>query len=172
MPSWSRAVAEEGGVWVVLLHHHHQGGLSTAGCARPVRRASRGCRKYLPAPPGRHQTPQPGSFWLRPRPLSSPPVSRALIHLHRWRAEVRVPLGRSTRIVQRGVLTGTENHHSMVIFEVYANWHSSWLRPRPPSSPQVTEAICRLHRWRVQVWMPSHQSRRIVAPSGSVLDHF
>ena len=99
LPSWSRAVAEEGGVWVVLLHHHHQGGLSTAGCARPVRRASRGCRKYLPAPPGRQQIPQPGSIWLRPRSPSSPEVSRAMIHPERWRVKVRTPSDRSACVV-------------------------------------------------------------------------
>ena len=109
LPSPRRSVVEEEGNWVLLLHHRHQGGLRPAGYARPVRRAARGCKKYLPAPPVRHQTPHPGSFWLCPRPPWSPEVSRAMIH------------------------------------------------------PE---------RWRVEVWTPSHQSRRIVAPSGSVLDHF
>ena len=47
----------------------------------------------------RHQTPQLGSLWLCPRSPSSPAVSRAMIHFHRLRVEVRMPSARSERIV-------------------------------------------------------------------------
>ena len=47
---------------------------------------------------------------------------------------------------------GTPKVHNLL------NWHSSWLRPRLPSSPAVSRAMIHLHRSRVEVWMPLARS--------------
>ena len=39
------------------------------------------------------------NIWLYPRSPSSPAVSRAMIHFHRLRVEVRMPSARSERVV-------------------------------------------------------------------------
>ena len=59
-------MVEEEGNWVVLLHYHHQGRLSTAGYARPVCWAARGCKNNC----GPHQRRMPGS-----EPEHKPPGS-------------------------------------------------------------------------------------------------
>ena len=61
---------------------------------------------------------------------------------------------------------GTPKVHNLL------NWHSSWLRPRLPSSPAVSRAMCYLYRWRVEVRVPLAWSVRIVPLHNSVLEHF
>ena len=90
---------DSGDEWLVEPDWHHQGRRSTEGYARRAHRAAQECIKYLLALPVRHQTPQLGSLWLFPRSPSSPAVSRAIIHFHRLRVEVRTPSARSERIV-------------------------------------------------------------------------
>ena len=75
------ASGDSGDAWLVEPDHYYQGRLSTARCSRRAIRAAQGCKKYLLAPPVRHQTPQPGSSWLRPRLPSSPAVVRATLPL-------------------------------------------------------------------------------------------
>ena len=90
---------DSGDEWLVEPDWHHQGRLSTAGYARRAHRAAQECMKSLLALPVRHQTPQLRSSWLCPRSPSSPAVSRAMIHFHRLRVEVRMPSARSERVV-------------------------------------------------------------------------
>ena len=100
--------------------------------------------------PGRRCGTIPGATCISMSCSTSPPPSRSAQYSRLCSA------GPSGRSAMEKVLAGTTRATPDT------SLGSFWLRPRLSSSPEVSRAMIRFHRWRAEVRMPSARSAPVV----------